>query len=639
MSAEILFNSPTRELTALCREVAASLQLKVDIIEGVFDEAAEQARQAIKKNPCLHVVVSRDATGRLIGQAVDLPIIHLAPTASDYFYALREAREHGKRVGLLAYQPEARDLELDWFAELLGVDVRIFAYGDYKQFQTQIAWAASSGMQVVVMRSARGAQLAREVGLTGIVVQTRRQAVVQAMERAVTVIRATHQEWERRHLLQTILDHVYDGVLAVDPRNKITLCNHVAEGILGLGVGMTLDDGHASAGSLLENCAPRRNYLVRLGGQRILANRASITVEEETVGTVVTFQDVTKIQRMEERIRKEIYSQGLVARYSLDDIIGKSQTMRLALAKAREIAGIDATLLIIGESGTGKELFAQGIHQASPRRRDGPFVAVNCAALPPNLLESELFGYEHGAFTGARKGGKPGLFELAHGGTIFLDEIGKISLDLQARLLRVLQERQVMRVGGDRVLPVDIRVISASNENLLRAVEENKFRIDLYYRLNIIRLNVPPLRERRDDIPLLAAAFLSRAEQSHATRARPLSESLLAWLLGHNWPGNVRELENIIERYVVLSNVIDDRAFLDELRAEAVEAAAEPQHGDKLMVDLGPLSVMEQQILEQAMRRVGDNRAALARILGISRTTLWTKLKQGDPAAPLTTPD
>ncbi|MBW7850330.1 MAG: sigma 54-interacting transcriptional regulator [Rhodospirillales bacterium] len=634
MPAQILFNSPTPELTSLCREVAASLQIEIEVIEGVFEEAADKARQAIARNPNIHVVISRDASARAIEAAVDLPIVHLAPTASDYFYALRQAREHGQRIGLVAYQQEARDLELSWFTELLGVDVRIFAYANPTQFQTQIAWAASSGMQVVVMRSARGARLAREVGLTGIVVQTNRQAVVQAMERATTVIKAMHQEWERSELLQTILDHVYDGVLAIGPDRKVTLCNHVAERTFGLRPGKVVDEGPSPLNNVLQDCSPRRNYLVELGSQKILASRATIAVGQKVVGTVVTFQDITKIQRMEERIRKEVYSQGLVARYSLDNIIGKSQPMRLAVTKAREIAGMDATVLIIGESGTGKELFAQGIHQASERRRNGPFVAINCAALPSNLLESELFGYEHGAFTGARKGGKPGLFELAHGGTIFLDEIGKISLDLQARLLRVLQERQVMRVGGDRVLPVDIRIIAASNDNLLSAVEEGNFRVDLYYRLNIIRLTVPPLRARREDIPLLATAFLERAGQVHGIPARTPSETLLAWLQTHHWPGNVRELENIMERYVVLSRVMDDRAFLDELRTEVTSTAVERTADSKLTVDLGPLAVMEQQILEQAIRRVGDNRAALARILGISRTTLWTKLKQANVATP-----
>lgn len=217
------------------------------------------------------------------------------------------------------------------------------------------------------------------------------------------------------------------------------------------------------------------------------------------------------------------------------------------------------------------------------------------------------------------------MFELAHGGTIFLDEIGKVSLDLQARLLRVLQERQVMRIGGDRVLPVDIRIIAASNEDLLRAIQNNNFRTDLYYRLNILRLNVPSLRERRDDIPLLAGHFIQKKQGIYGKTRNP-SEKLMTWFSEYNWPGNVRELDNILERYVIWSRFLDDEAFLAELKTEVGQASV-PLTGSKLMIDLASMDAMERQILEQAIHQVGGNRSSLARILGISRTTLWNKLK------------
>lgn len=626
MTAKILFNSPTPELSALCREVAASIKVDVDVIEGVFEQGANLARKAICKNPDIEVVISRDATARAIEQAVDLPIIHLAPTDSDYFYAIRQARQHGKQIGLLAYQREAHDFEVAWFTELLGCTVQVFPYNDHSQFQAQIAWAQAAGMRVLVMRSAYGAEIARQAGMLGIVVHTGRKAVVQALERATTVIRARQQEREKGQLFQTILDHVYDGVVAVNQHGLISLCNPVAGKMLGIQQDSTVDTDSSVLKKLLEDYKPRRGYMLEVGNQRILANRASIDIGKETVGTVVTFQDITKIQRMEEQIRKELYSQGLIAKYTLDKIIGGSRSMHTVLTKAREIASFDGTtVLIIGESGTGKELLAQGIHNSSPTRKTGPFVAINCAALPQSLLESELFGYESGAFTGARKGGKPGLFELAHRGTIFLDEIGKVSLDLQARLLRVLQERQVMRVGGDRVLPVDIRVIAASNENLLQAIQDNKFRADLYYRLNILRLTVPSLRDRRDDIPLLVEHFLQKSQNMYETTRHP-SENLMAWFCEYHWPGNVRELDNILERYVIWSRFMDDDAFLAELEAE-VGSAPTPLGGDKLAIDLASMEVMERQILEQAIHRVGGNRTSLARILGISRTTLWNKLK------------
>lgn len=627
MTAKILFNSPTPELSALCREIAASLKLDVEVIEGVFEQAAKFAHDATRKNPSIEVVISRDATARVIEQAVDLPVVHLAPTDTDYFYAIRQARQHGRRIGVLLYQREARDFEVAWFTELLNCSVQVFPYNDHSQFQAQVAWAQASGIRVLVMRSAYGAEIADQAGMLGIVVHTGRKAVVQALERATAVTRARQQEREKGQLFQTILDHVYDGVLAVNRQGLISLCNAVAARMLGIQQGATVDGASSVLSRLLEDYSPRRGYMLEVGDKRIIANRASIEIGKETVGTAVTFQDITKVQRMEEQIRKELYTQGLVAKYTLDSIIGSSRSMHSVLTKAREIASFEGTtVLIVGESGTGKELLAQGIHSLSPVRNRGPFVAINCAALPQSLLESELFGYESGAFTGARKGGKPGLFELAHGGTIFLDEIGKVSLDLQARLLRVLQERQVMRIGGDRVLPVDIRVIAASNENLLQAIQDNTFRADLYYRLNILRLTVPSLRERKDDIPLLVEHFLRRAQKKYGTAKRP-SERLMTWFLDYHWPGNVRELDNILERYTIWSRFMDDDAFLAELESEVGSAPAPASGGEKLSIDLGSMDAMERQILEQAIDRVGGNRTYLARVLGISRTTLWNKLK------------
>ena len=223
-------------------------------------------------------------------------------------------------------------------------------------------------------------------------------------------------------------------------------------------------------------------------------------------GAVATFQPIGAIQASEQKIRLTSHKRGLIAKNTLADIAGESDPIVQAKEQAKLYAQSDSTVIIVGETGTGKEIFAQAIHNASPRAR-GPFVAINCAALPENLLESELFGYEGGAFTGARKEGKPGLFELAHGGTIFLDEIGEMSLAVQARLLRILEEREVMRLGGDRVIPVDVRVIAATNKDLFHKVTQKSFRQDLFYRLCVLQLRLPPLRERLEDIPHLLERF------------------------------------------------------------------------------------------------------------------------------------
>lgn len=255
---------------------------------------------------------------------------------------------------------------------------------------------------------------------------------------------------------------------------------------------------------------------------------------------VLSVQDVTEIQKAESNVRKKLARKGFVAKYTLEHMVGTSSIMEEKKAEAYKIAQSDYDVLLQGENGTGKEMFAQAIHSQSPRAKY-PFVAVNLASLPDQIIESELFGYEEGAFTGASRGGKAGLFEMAHNGTIFIDEIGDVSLHIQQSLLRVLQEKEVMRVGGDRIIPVNVRVIAATNQNLFRMVQEGQFRMDLYYRLKVLHILVPPLRERKEDISLLAEFFFKQIKSK-----KYLKPETAAFLKAYSWPGNVRELQNLV---------------------------------------------------------------------------------------------
>lgn len=341
---------------------------------------------------------------------------------------------------------------------------------------------------------------------------------------------------------------------------------------------------------------------------------------------------VDKTSRTDRRLRSPRSRSRFNARYHLYQLIGASAAMRTCARLAKQYASTDSTVLITGESGTGKEWLAQGIHNASSRNA-APFVAINCAALPETLLESELFGYEEGAFSGSRRGGKPGLIELAHSGTLFLDEIGDMPLALQTRLLRVLQEQEVLRLGGVEPISVNVRIIAATHRDLAARMVQEEFRADLYYRINVLRLHAPPLRDRRDDIPELARHLAQNIAERSTPRAdlRTLLDTLMPALLAYAWPGNVRELANVIERAVVSLPTLTQQAVtpdilqrcLPELYVQPPSSVDQPSRN---------LHTHLQHVAREQARKMldecdGDHEVAAKR-LGISRSTLWRRLKQ-----------
>lgn len=319
------------------------------------------------------------------------------------------------------------------------------------------------------------------------------------------------------------------------------------------------------------------------------------------------------------RLRREVLKE-----YSFHQILGKSKPMRDVFDLIRRVSDSPTNVLITGESGTGKELVAKAIHYNSDRR-DASFVAVNCAAIPEMLLESELFGHMKGAFTDAKLD-KRGLFEEAQKGTLFLDEISELPLMLQAKLLRAIQEREIRRVGATRSVSVDVRIIAATNVNLAEAVKAKQFREDLYYRLNVIEVHLPPLRERKEDIPLLVEAFLRRCAETGRKGAKGMTESALALLIDYQWPGNVRELENVIERAVTLT-------IQDKIVPEDLPPTIQGCRGDRRVIDEAAdhtrsLSEVEQEYILRIMEKTGGNKYQAAQVLGIDRKTLYRKLDE-----------
>ncbi len=575
--SQIIVTSAYPELSILVKELAQELDIDLNVIEAVLEEAVAEVSQFVEKNKS-EVIISRGATAELLRQTIPLPLVSLAASEFDIFQALTKALTISRQIGYLNH-PSLTDQEFISQAQaILGQEIKYYPYRTMHELSLQMEKAHYDGCEVVVGGGHWGLRLADAFGMAGLLIYSSRSTVAGALVQA----------------------------------------NELAE----LRVGM---------------------------------------------------------KREEEHQRKVSAAKGLVSHYTFRDLVGPA--LKDTISKAERFSQVEATVLIWGESGTGKELFAQSIHSNGPKR-NGPFVALNCVAVPESLLESELFGYQEGAFTGAKKGGKRGLFELAHGGTLFLDEIGKMSLNLQAWLLRVLQTKEVRRLGGDRVIPVDARIIAASNEDLQAAVDAGQFRSDLYYRLNVLNLYLPSLRQRQQDIPELIE-YISVKLAAKLGYSPALSKEFAKALKLYDWPGNVRQLENVLERYAVLvgegkplelSELIISFPELRDLLVNSEQVAeilqsprgqpnlaicsltdppskpineelgfqTSDQTGligeydteqipdrvveEEIIIRLGTLADMELQLIDAVMHRCRGNKSNVVRLLNISRTTLWKKL-------------
>ncbi|GGK32388.1 sigma-54-dependent Fis family transcriptional regulator [Caldalkalibacillus thermarum] len=380
--------------------------------------------------------------------------------------------------------------------------------------------------------------------------------------------------------------------------------------------------------------------------KHVLINSAPVYDDEgRLIGAIAVEQDISQLVKLNEELSdaslqldqlKSAVSQNH-AESPFSRIKGKSRAIQEAIQLAMKVAKTDATVLITGESGVGKELFARAIHEASLRHHK-PFVPINCGAIPLALFESELFGYEAGAFTGATKEGKKGKIELANGGTLFLDEVGELPMEMQVKLLRVLQEREVYRIGGTKPIPVNIRVLAASNRNLEQMVAEGSFREDLYYRLNVVSLSIPPLRERLEDIPELVQMFVNEFAAKYQKPTPSLDSQVIALFLQYHWPGNIRQLRNVVERLIILTdgnqiNQEDVRRLFPvaETKAGRPSALVTKPMTHLATVNQHPLqaekAALEKQRIEQALQETYGNKSAAAKKLGISRATLYKKLK------------
>lgn len=624
MFDQIAIVAPYEGLREMAEQVVQGRGYDIDTFAGDLDRGLGYARQALGRGK--KIIISRGGTAKVIREILKVPVVEIKVTGYDLLRVLYPFRKTDQRIAVIGYDNVifgSRSI-----AEIIGGEIVYLPIVEEAEIDEAIEKACLAAD--IVVGDTLAVRKAREKGLAYRLVKSGEEAVINAIDEAVELCKALEEEVEKRERYMTILNAISEGVMAVNQDEEIIIYNPGAEKLFEKPREEVL--GRKASGvipntripEVLKSGTPELARIQNAGRAVIATNRIPILVEGEVKGVVATFQDITRIQELEEKIRRELFKKGFTAKRRFEDIVGESALIRKAVSLAREFSKSDSTILILGESGTGKEIFAQSIHNASPRR-NGPFVAINCAAIPGNLLESELFGYVEGAFTGARKGGKKGLFELAHGGTIFLDEISEMEIRLQARILRVLQEMEVMRIGDDKVIPIDVRIVAATNRSLIREMQKGRFRDDLFYRLNVLRIDIPPLSERREDIIPLAESFLDKYAKKYRRSPTALSPDFRELLLRYSWPGNIRELENVVEKYVLIGEK-------ELMKKETIEITfsefygQEPESGGDLLLE-GSLAEIETRIVRRILEEEDFNKSRTASRLGITRVTLNNKLK------------
>lgn len=646
------------------RERPESEAIRYEVVQDFYNNRLEQVEA--------DVVIARGFTAHTLKRK-NIPCAELKSTGYDVMKAVNECIQKGniERIAVVgAFNMVYGAEQMCHLYPNLGLGC--YAEDDETKLEMAVHQAMKDGNQAIVGGYST-VQIAERLGMPAAMIHSGIEAVNHAISEAIAVAHLTRYERQKRDEIANIMNYSFQGIISVNRKGIITLANTCCHTYMK-------DRKTSLAGEHIKDFFPDIDFdsvirdkqkilseVCRFGGKQVLVNCVPVAGDSEEFGCVLTFQGTEQIQAEEGKLRKRMHSDGFTARYDFSHILYRDSCMEAVISQAVKFSYSDSNILIHGETGTGKELFAQSIHNSS-RRRKGPFVAINCAALPENLLESELFGYVEGAFTGASRGGKMGFFEIAHKGTIFLDEIGDISPKLQSRLLRVIQEREIIRLGNDTVIPIDVRVICATNRDLKKEVARGNFREDLLYRLDVLELNLPPLRKRKQDILYLADRMVRFEHERTGSRLEAITQEGRELLMRYGWPGNVREMRNFCERICILCEKTRAGAedVLQALPGEwdhgegADSRYAESRHADSRYADSryaehrhadsgsgsadfpvsgshvpaeaagrGPrLEEAQRQAVKDALELCGYHRGRTAAYLGIDKSTLWRKMKK-----------
>lgn len=612
----ILFLAPYHSMA----ELAASTARKLGVTIHIDVAKDTEAKDVVARYPDVSVIISRGGLAEEIRAITDVSLVEVTMAISDLLSVVSKLSAlQIRQIGIVSranlFDGTVGDFRIG------DTDVFIRPCRDEPEIEAIVVEMYNQGLQAVI--GCRAAyETAKGCGLVAEFLDSSAVSIRKAIEEALRIVEATERDKLQAAQLKAIIDNIEEGVIAVTDDETVSFYNNTARRICS-------PSGERFPDERIRELLRHRNQekIVSINGTNVIAKVIPLALSKKR-GDVITFQEVSSIQAVERQIRFSSYQKGLYAKSTFSDIVGHSESMKKMIGKAKTFAQYDSNLLIYGETGTGKEVLAQSVHNSSPRSK-GPFVSVNTASIPPSLLESELFGYVEGAFTGARKGGKLGLFELAHGGTIFLDEIGELSPEIQSRLLRVLQEKEIMRIGDDRIIPIDVRVISATNRDLQQLVRQGKFRQDLFYRVHVLSVRVPPLRERSEDIAQIFEHYLARftkIAKGHKKNPFELKPSAIKVLVNYPWPGNIRQLRNAAE--VLACSLVEGEPISEQQIIEVLgEQETRIDGGRSITIqDTGDLKQMEAEIIQQLLTRWTPDE--VCRRLNISKVTLWRKTKQ-----------
>jgi transcriptional regulator with PAS, ATPase and Fis domain len=629
----VVLIAPYEGMAEMAKEIRGEFERPITIEVGDLQEGLRKARNLMERGA--EVMISRGGTAQLLKQELMLPVVEIQVTTFDILEALQKVSNRSQKIGIIGFGNVIYGSHK--LATLLALNLTVFLVQREEEVPEKIQEAKKREVDIIIGDKVVVAH-ANQLGYPSILIESGKESILQSIHEAYRILEVVRSEAEksRKYLstlnqLKAVLDSVDDQIVILDSGDRIQFCNPAA-------LRLFKKDEDQLKGSPLflypvdplkemkKKLAPQRNHVALVKGTHLLLDYLPIETDGERIGTLIVGRSVSNLQQAERKIRNELYLKGHVARYVFADILSEDEGLQKVISRAKSFSSSASTILILGETGTGKEMFAQSIHNEK-FSSERPFVAINCTTLPEPLLESELFGYAPGAFTGARKGGKKGLFELAHQGTLLLDEVGDLPLNLQSRLLRVIEEREIQPIGDDRVIPIEVRIIAATNKDLVKEVKEKKFRGDLFYRLNVLQLNVPPLRERGNDALVLFRHFVLRINPNCQKRY-PFNKEVEKRLSGYPWPGNMRELRNLVERLANLTDNFDrNLRGLPKWINEELKTTDEFDEKNHFVENDLNLKDMEREWIKKLCESAPLRKAELAKCLGISRTTLWKKSK------------